>query len=169
MLILKKIKLFYILILSFLLFLNMGCEMNFYPNETLYVTPYGSICLENNYWYTRYILSDQNEKLYLLETIVKIDSSEYLISHNISNDLSKFYVLIGNSNSRWNPYGVGLFVFDITDPENNTYSYNFRINNALKTIIKIIDKDIIDVEITDDSITYTERLGTQTTISFDSL
>ncbi|NCD06178.1 MAG: hypothetical protein EOL97_08670 [Spirochaetia bacterium] len=100
---------------------------------------------------------------------MKIDAGERLISHNISNDLSKFYVLIGNSHARWKPKGIGLFVFDITDPENNTYSYNFRVNNALKTIIKITDKDIVDVEITDDSLTYTESSEEDTIIYFNDL
>ncbi len=162
----KKIKLF-ILFLNIILF--TGCEITFEPNETLFITPYGSICLENNNWYTRYLLSVQNEDLYLLETIRKVDSSETLISHNISDDLSKFYVLIGNSNSRWDPYGIGLFVFDITDPKNNTYSYNIRIDNALKTILNIANKDIVNVEITNNSITYTERLGEETTIYFNDL
>ena len=165
----KKNKFILIISLFALLFLNMGCEMNFYPNETLYVTPYGKICLDDYFWDTTYLLSVPNEDLYYLATILKIDAGERLISHNISNDLSKFYVLIGNSHARWKPKGIGLFVFDITDPINNTYSYSPRINNALKPIIEITDKDITEVSIFNDSITYTESSGGNTTIIFSSL
>ena len=165
----KPNKVFLIICLIIFLLSTSGCEITFEPNETLFITPYGSICLENNNWYTRYLLSVKNEDLYLLETIRKVDSSEILISHNISDDLSKFYVLIGNSNSRWDPYGIGLFVFDITDPKNNTYSYNIRIDNALKTILNITDKDIVNVEITNNAITYTDRSKNETTILFDAI
>ena len=167
--ILKKSLISIILIAIGLLITS--CELNFTPNETLYkTTSFGTVCMQDNEIETAFLLSIPNEELFFLEYVKKMDCNETLISKALSNDTSKFYVLIGNSNRvGWDPYGIGLFVFDLENPQNNTYKYSPLIQHALNPIVKITNRDISKVILTNYSITYTERSGTETTIYFNNL
>ncbi|MGD1817359.1 MAG: hypothetical protein ACPKNR_10025 [Pleomorphochaeta sp.] len=148
-----------------------SCELNFTPNEILYeTTSYGTVCMQDNEVETAFLLSIPNEKLFFLEYVKKMDCNEMLISKALSNDTSKFYVLIGNSNRvGWDPYGIGLFVFDLENPQNNTYKYSPLIQHALNPIVKITNRDISKVILSNDSITYTERSGNEVTIAFNDI
>ncbi len=99
-----------------------------------------------------------------------MDCNEFLISKALSNDNSKFYVFIGNSNRvGWGPYGIGLFVFDLENPQANAYKYSTLIKHALNPIVKITNRDISEVILSNDSITYIEKSGNKVTTSFNEL
>ncbi|MGH0052821.1 MAG: hypothetical protein ACQ5SW_05485 [Sphaerochaetaceae bacterium] len=115
--------------------------------------------MEDDRWESALLFSVPGHELYFLAYVKKIDNGEVLASEGISEDKSKFFVLITNSYLKWKPYGIGLFVFDLENPENNIYQYSVLVKHGLRPIIEITDKDIVQVELTDDTLSYWDRSG----------
>ncbi len=156
----------YIIFTSLILLLFISCEITFHPNSDLYYTPYGTVCMEDNYFDTRLLLYVPNEELYFLASVSKIDAQQILKSQGISEDKSKLFFLITNSNSSYRPYGTCLYAFNLENPQDHVFRFSKWIKHALYPIVKTSDKDIINVEISNDDIIYTERSGERTTIPF---
>ncbi len=163
----KKAK--YIIFTSLILLLFISCEITFHPNSDLYYTPYGTVCMEDGFFDTRLLLSVPNEELYFLANVSKIDCQQILKLHGMSEDKSKLFFLITNSNCSYKPYGTCLYAFNLVNPQYHVFRFSKLIKHALYPIVKITDKDIINVEISNDDIIYTERSGEETTIPFEVL
>ena len=163
----KKAK--YIIFTSLILLLFISCEITFHPNSDLYYTPYGTVCMEDNYFDTRLLLHVPNEELYFLASVSKIDAQQILKLQGISEDKSKLFFLITNSNCSYRPYGTCLYAFNLENPQDHVFRFSKLIKHALYPIVKITDKDILNVQISNDDIIYTERSGEETTITFDTL
>jgi len=165
--IMKPIKFFIINII--IIFLLISCEMTYNPNFTIFETPYGTVCKDESTYQTIFLLSVPGEELYYLTTVFKQDLNEELISIDISQDESKLYILIGKKNWEEKNTATQLFVYNLINPHENVYDYSCLVKHVLRPIIEETSKIIIDVDIQNNSIIYTERSGTQTTIEFDSL
>ncbi len=90
------------------------------------------------------------------------------MGRNLSH-AATLYILIGKE--RWeqisNP--TELFVFDLINPQDNVYYYSCLLKHALTPLYKETTKIITDVTISNNSITYKERSGNETTIYFNNL
>jgi len=152
-----------------LLFTCTSCEITFHPNVNLYETPYGTVCMQDSTYKTIYFLAVPGEELYYLKAVQKSDHLEKLVDINISDDKSKLFILIENSTINYKPYGTGLFVFDLINPQDNYYYYNCFYRHLLNKLLEVTDKDITEASILNNSITYKERSGEETTIYFNDL
>lgn len=159
----------YLILILIISFLCISCEHNFSPTETLFYTPYGTISVDDDTYQTAYLLDIPNEELYFLAFIHKVDNQEKLISINISEDKSKLFIHKGNKDWNETPVSKGLYAFDLINPQDNVYVFSNSIDHALQPIYENYSPYIIDVSISNDSITYTKNSGTQKTILFDSL
>lgn len=152
-----------------IIILFTGCEMTYNPNFTIFETPYGTVCKDESIYQTIFLLSVPGEELYYLTTVFKQDLNEELISIDISQDKSKLYILIGKKNWEEINTATQLFVYNLINPHENVYDYSWLVKHLLRPIIEETSKIIIDVDIQNNSVIYTERTGSQTTILFDSL
>ena len=153
----KKAK--YIIYTSLILLLFISCEITFHPNSDLYYTPYGTVCMEDGFFDTRLLLSVPNEELYFLANVSKIDCQQILKLHGMSEDKSKLFFLITNSNCSYRPYGTCLYVFNLINPQNHVFRFSKLIKHALYPVVKIIDKDIVNVTLTNNFVTYIDKQG----------
>ena len=165
----KPNKLLFIICLIIFSLSTFGCEITFHPNFNLYETPYGTVCMQDSTYKTIYFLAVPGEELYYLKAVQKSNHLEKLIDINISDDKSKLFILIENSTINYKPYGTGLFVFDLINPQDNYYYYNCFYKHLLNKLLEVTDKDITEASILNNSITYKERSGEVTTILFDTL
>ena len=133
----------------------------------LFDTPYGTVCMRDNKFDTTILFATPNNEIYYFTNVSKVDLQETLDFIDISDDGSKLYIIIANSNVRYEPYGSSFYIFDLENVKNNTYSSNNLVNLRVNPLIEITNKDVVNVLITNTYAILTESSGEKTKITFE--
>ncbi len=161
----KTMKYFLTITMISLFFISCNTNSKIYTD--LYNTPFGIVSKLEDFSDTNFYLTTQNQETYFLVNLSKLDRKEMLKSIEVSPDQTKLYILIENSNISYKPYGTALYVYDLENTENPAYGYIRNIGKKLNPIFMQTNQNIIDVTLTNNSISYLNQVGDRVTITFN--